>query len=290
MIELKLQKSLRSGDQEMLLDLDISIKKGEFVTFYGESGSGKTSTLRLISGLVEGDSGTIFVDNDCWWDMNAKINLKPAKRKIGYVFQDYALFPNMTAYENLEFALPKYQDKAIIDELIAIMDLKDILNLKPDMLSGGQKQRVALARALVSKPKILLLDEPLSALDNIMRLKLQDYLIKIHHKYHLTTILVSHDVGEIIKLSQKVFEFQKGKIIRSGNPKEIFTHGKTSAKFQFTGEVIEIFHEKVIGIISVLIGQDIVKVVCDLSELEEFKVGDKVMVGSKAFNPIIQKI
>lgn len=290
MIELKLQKSLRSGDQEMLLNLDISIKQGEFVTFYGESGSGKTSTLRLISGLMDADRGSIYVDGECWWDKDAKINLKPAKRRIGYVFQDYALFPNMTAYENLEFALPKHQDKSIIDELIEIMDVKDFLNLKPDMLSGGQKQRVALARALVSKPKILLLDEPLSALDNIMRLKLQDYLIKIHQRYHLTTILVSHDVGEIIKLSQKVFEFQKGKIIRSGNPKEIFTHNKNSAKFQFTGEVIEIFHEKVIGIISVLVGQDIVKVVCDLSELKDFKVGDKVMVGSKAFNPIIQKI
>ncbi|UCS92380.1 ATP-binding cassette domain-containing protein [Echinicola marina] len=290
MIELKIQKALRSGDQEMLLDLDISINTGEFVAFYGESGSGKTSTLRIISGLLEADTGSIYVDDTCWWDKATKINIKPAKRNIGYVFQDYALFPHMSAYENLEFALSKNHDKAIIEELITIMDLEPILSLKPAMLSGGQKQRVALARALVNQPKILLLDEPLSALDNVMRLRLQDYLLKIHRKYQLTTILISHDIGEIIKLSQKVFEFQKGKIIRSGNPKELFTHGKNSAKFQFTGEVIEISQEEVVGILSVLIGQDIVKVVCDLTELKDFKIGDKVMVGSKAFNPIIHKI
>ncbi|WP_200977751.1 ABC transporter ATP-binding protein [Echinicola sp. 20G] len=290
MIDLRLKKALRSDNTEMVLDLDLQFKKGQFITLYGESGSGKTSTLRLISGLMKPDSGHLSIGQQCWFDNEKKINLSPSKRKIGFVFQDYALFPNMTVKENLFFALSDKADQGIIEELIQIMDLGDLQYRKPDSLSGGQKQRVALARALVGKPEILLLDEPLSALDYKMRYKLQTYILKIHQKYKLTTILVSHDIGEIIKLSDLVFELENGKIMRQGSPAELFGIGSTSAKFQFTGEILQIEREDVLFIVTLLVGNDLVKVVGDKEEAKQFSIGDKVLVGSKAFNPIIKKI
>ncbi|MBD8489054.1 ATP-binding cassette domain-containing protein [Echinicola sp. CAU 1574] len=290
MIDLRLRKVLESDNTKMVLDLNLQFKKGQFITLYGESGSGKTSTLRLISGLMKPDSGHLSIGQQCWFDEDKKINLAPSKRKIGFVFQDYALFPNMTVKENLFFALSDKTDQGTIEELVQMMDLGDLQNRKPESLSGGQKQRVALARALVGKPEILLLDEPLSALDYKMRYKLQKYILKIHQRYKLTTILVSHDIGEIIKLSDLVFELENGKIARQGSPAELFGLGSTSAKFQFTGEIIQIESEDVLVIVTLLVGNDLVKVVCDKEEAKQFYLGDKVLVGSKAFNPIIKKI
>jgi molybdate transport system ATP-binding protein len=184
----------------MVLDLDLTIEKGQFVTLFGESGAGKTSTLRMLSGLLKPDSGTITVGNSTWFDSSRGIDLKPQQRKVGYVFQDYALFPNMTVLQNLEYALQKNQDNGKIRELLEFAELDELQHRSPETLSGGQKQRVALARALVQRPEILILDEPLSALDLKMRIKLQEYLLKVHKTYNLTTILVSHDIGEIVKL------------------------------------------------------------------------------------------
>ena len=274
----------------MVLDLELNIAKGEFVTLFGESGAGKTSTLRMLSGLLKPDSGIITVDETTWFDSHKKINLIPQQRKVGYVFQDYALFPNMTVRQNLEYALQRNQDKDIIEELLDLAQLNELQQRKPETLSGGQKQRVALARALVQRPDILILDEPLSALDLKMRIKLQEYLLQIHKKYKLTTILVSHDIGEIVKLSDCVFELQNGRVIKKGTASDFFGLNKTSAKFRFSGEVLKIVHEDVVYVISVLIGNDIIKVVSDRREANGLKVGDQVLVASKAFNPIIQKI
>tara|TARA_R110000868_G_scaffold1635_9_gene13144 strand:- start:11455 stop:12327 length:873 start_codon:yes stop_codon:yes gene_type:complete len=290
MIRLNLKKTLKSTGGIMVLDLELHIKKGQFVTLFGESGAGKTSTLRMLSGLLKPDTGTIMVGGTTWFDSGKNINLMPQHRKVGYVFQDYALFPNMTVKQNLEYALQKNQDKAIIEELLDFAELSELQNRKPETLSGGQKQRVALARALVQRPEILILDEPLSALDLKMRIKLQEYLLKIHKKYNLTTILVSHDIGEIVKLSDCVFELQNGRVIKKGSAGDFFGLNKTSAKFRFSGEVLKIDKEDVMYIISVLIGSDIVKVVSDRTEANGLKVGDQVLVASKAFNPIIQKI
>ncbi len=274
----------------MVLDLELNIAKGQFVTLFGESGAGKTSTLRMLSGLLKPDMGSITVDGRTWFDSNRNINLIPQQRKVGYVFQDYALFPNMTVRQNLEYALQKNQDNSIIQELLDFAQLSELQQRKPETLSGGQKQRVALARALVQRPEILILDEPLSALDLKMRIKLQEYLLQIHKKYKLTTILVSHDIGEIVKLSDCVFEIQNGKVIKKGTASDFFGLNKTSAKFRFSGEVLKIEKEDVIYVISVLIGSDVIKVVSDRTEANELKVGDQVLVASKAFNPIIQKI
>lgn len=290
MIKIDVHKKLRALDSEMNFHIQCQIKKGELVTLYGESGAGKTSTLRILAGLLKPDKGEITINEVRWIDTKNKIFLAPQKRNIGYVFQDYALFPNMSVLQNLEFASGNGQNKNVITELIEMMELGDLHNRKPQTLSGGQQQRVALARALVRKPDVLLLDEPLAALDYKIRLKLQDYITRIHKEYNLTTVLVSHDIGEIMKLSDRVFVLEQGKIVRQGIPSEIFSNQKISGKFKFIGEILKIEPQDVVLIVSVLIQNNVVKVIADKSEMQTLKVGDKVMVASKAFNPILYKI
>lgn len=290
MINVSLFKKLQSSSGEMLLDVNFIIEKQKLVTLYGKSGAGKTSILKMISGIFLPDDGIIKVDGEIWYNKPKGINLKPQKRNLGYLFQEYSLFPNMTVDENLKFALKKGQDKDIVKDLIEIVDLGDLQFRKPDTLSGGQKQRVALARALVQKPKILLLDEPLSALDQEMRAKLQQYIIQVHQEFKLTTILISHDVSEIIKMSDYLIEIEEGKLISEEQPTDFFTKNNINAKFQFTGEVIHMIKQDFIFIITVLIGKELVKVVADDDEAKGIKIGDKVLIASKAFNPVIQKI
>ncbi|MEM7382390.1 MAG: ATP-binding cassette domain-containing protein, partial [Bacteroidota bacterium] len=160
MISLDVQKKLHSAEGEMTLELDLQISEGHLVTIYGESGAGKTTTLRILSGLLKPDRGMIAVDGITWFDSEKEICLSPQQRNTGFVFQDYALFPNMTVLENLQFASKSKTDKIAIDRLLDLMELGALQHRKPDSLSGGQQQRVALARALVQRPKILLLDEP----------------------------------------------------------------------------------------------------------------------------------
>jgi len=290
MIELSIQKKLSAPSGEMNLDVQCKIEQGKLVTLYGKSGAGKTSTLRILAGLLKADSGKIIVNGKTWLDANNKITFTPQQRKVGFVFQDYALFPNMTVKENLQFALQKKQSQQIISELIELIELGELQHRKPKTLSGGQQQRVALARALVQKPELLLLDEPLSALDFEMRNKLQRYLLQVHQEYGLTTILISHDISEILKLSSEILVIENGKIIQQGSPIEVFSQKKVSGKFQFTGEIIGMEKQDFIYILAILIGKDLVKVVADEGEAKSLKIGDKVLVASKAFNPIIKKI
>ncbi|SHJ22702.1 molybdate transport system ATP-binding protein [Arenibacter nanhaiticus] len=290
MIGLHVRKTLKGSGKNIELELSLDIKKGEFVTLYGESGAGKTSTLRLLSGLLTPDLGNITVDGSVWFDAEKQINLPSQTRKLGYVFQDYALFPHMSVRQNLEFALTKEQASTIVVELLEFMELLELQDRKPMSLSGGQKQRVALARALVQQPEILILDEPLSALDYAMRVKLQAYILRIHKKFKLTTILVSHDIGEIVRMSDRVVELQEGKVIKTAATADFFGLNKASAKFKFTGEIISIQKEDVVYVVGVLIGNELVKVIADLAEVRQLAIGDKVYVASKAFNPILQKI
>lgn len=290
MIEIQLKKILKSSSGEMLLNIQTSLEEGKFTTVYGKSGAGKSTLLMLLAGLIKPDEGFLSVAGQTWTDTSKKIHLPPQKRNIGYVFQEYALFPNMTVRENLLFALVKKQPKSIIDKLVEIIDLGQLQDRMPLTLSGGQKQRVALARALVSKPKLLLLDEPLSALDHEMRVKLQSYILEVHREFKLTTILISHDVSEIIRLSDFMIEMDHGEIIRKGDPASMFTNDRVNAKFQFTGEVIKMVKQDFIVIVTVLIGKDLVKVISNDKEAETLQIGDRVLIASKAFNPIIHKI
>jgi len=290
MITIKLNKTLNSTHGEMVLDIDFQIDQGQLVTIYGESGAGKTSILRMLAGLMEADHGKIVVHGQTWLDSDLQIGLKPQERKIGFVFQDYALFPNMTVRENLEFALERGQDKSIIAELIETIELGDLQNRNTDHLSGGQKQRVALARALVRKPEILMLDEPLSALDTKMRAKLQDHILKVHRQYQLTTLLISHEISEVIKMSDQIFILEEGKIVNQGRPIDIFSSKQISGKFQFPGEIIQIQQEEVIYIVTILIGTTFVKIIAEEEEIQDLHIGDQVIVASKAFNPLLKKI
>jgi molybdate transport system ATP-binding protein len=218
MISLKIKKRLHGAEDEIHLDIDTFVNDGEMLTITGPSGSGKTSVLRMVAGLMNPESGSVVVGKETWFDSSGKINIKPQNRSIGMVFQEYSLFPNMSVRENLEFALEKNQNKNIIDELLGIMELTNLDNKKPGLLSGGQKQRVALARSLVRRPKLLLLDEPLSALNTDLRAKIQDYILMIHEQFSLTTLLVSHDIPEIMKMSKRVIVIENGVVKKDCHP------------------------------------------------------------------------
>jgi molybdate transport system ATP-binding protein len=212
MININIEKRLIGGDGLFTLKVNAFVERNEFVTIYGPTGAGKSSIIRMLAGLLQPDHGNIRVDNQVWFDSDSKIYVQPQHRNIGMVFQDYALFPNMTVRENLEFALTNNQDIKIVDELLEVSNLSNLQDKHPALLSGGQKQRVALTRALVRKPKVLLLDEPLSALDSKMRSGLQDYIIEFHKRFELTTILISHDLQEVLKMSKRVLMLENGQL------------------------------------------------------------------------------
>jgi molybdate transport system ATP-binding protein len=203
MIEINVNRKLSGANGELNLTLHTTIHQGEFVTVYGPSGAGKTSVLRMLAGSSNG------------------IHVRPQLRNIGIVFQDYTLFPNMSVRGNMEFALQKGQSSSIVDDFLELTELKNLSDKNPATLSGGQKQRVALARALVRRPKLLLLDEPLSALDSVMQSKLQDYLLLVHEQFKLTTILVSHDINEVMKMSKRVLILESGRVEKDGNPIDV---------------------------------------------------------------------
>lgn len=288
MIKIDLHKTLLSSDSSFELDVSLTAKKGDFIAIYGESGAGKTTILRLIAGLDNCNSGCVTINNSVWYD--SKINLKPQQRKVGMVFQDYALFPNMTVKENLEYALLKGDSVQIIDELIKIIELEDLKDRKPHALSGGQKQRVALARALVQQPEILLLDEPLSALDDDMRFKLQDYILEVHKKYNLTTFIVTHDLAEVFKMTNYVYKIKKGKIVEEGTPESVFLKSNVSGKYKTVGRILKIQKSDIVNIVSVISGQNVIKVIATDLELKHLNIGNKVVIVSKAFNPILIKV
>jgi molybdate transport system ATP-binding protein len=207
----------------MDLDVNITIKSGEVLALYGPSGAGKTSVLRAIAGLLKPTQGSVIVEGQKWFDNTDGTNLEVQERSIGMVFQDYALFPNMTVAENIAYALKKGQAKTIVEELIELVELQQLAAKRPQVLSGGQRQRVALARALVRQPKLLLLDEPLNALDTELRIRMQDLILALHQKYKLTTIMVSHDMLEVFKMADRVVMLQDGKILKEGKVAEVMS-------------------------------------------------------------------
>ncbi len=290
MIEIDIIKPLYTADGIINLKVNKKINKGDFLTLFGKSGSGKTTLLRILAGLETPKSGKIVVDKEIWFDSSKKINLAPQKRDVGFVFQDYALFPNMSVKKNLEFALKNKNEIKKVDEILEIMEIKNLSNMKPELLSGGQKQRVALARTLMTNPKILLLDEPLSALDTTMRLKLQDELSLIHQKFNITSILVSHDISEVFKLSNRVFKINLGEIEEDGTPNELFSNQNISGKFKIVGEILSIKKSDILYILEILSNNEVVKATAVEDEIKDLKIGDKILLSSKAFNPIVNKI
>lgn len=283
MIEISIEKELLGSLGKMDLCIDLRIDRQSFVALSGQSGSGKTTLLRIIAGL-EKAKGRICVDGEVWLDQN--VYRAPQKRGIGFVFQDYALFPNMSVLENLLFVK---KDKALAEQLLEMTELSELAHRKPATLSGGQKQRVSLCRAMMNRPKLLLMDEPLSALDPSMRTKLQHEILSLHKAFETTTIMVSHDPSEMYKLSSRVVVLSQGKIVQDGDAKSVLLRTQGSQKFSFEGELLDIVKVDVIYVAIVAIGQQIVEVVLDESEAQNLRAGDIVNIGTKAFAPILHK-
>lgn len=281
MIEIDIKKKLHGANGEMNLKVNLKINEGDFVALSGLSGSGKTTLLRILAGLEEA-TGNIHVSNKVWLDN--KKSLPPQKRHIGFVFQDYALFPNMNILQNLLYV---NKDIKLAQYLLEITELNELQNRMPASLSGGQKQRVSLCRAMMNRPKLLLMDEPLSSLDPQMRSKLQHEILTFHKAFKTTTIMVSHDPSEIYRLSNRVIVLNHGEVINDGKAKEVLLKTQGSAKFSFEGELLDIIKADVINIAIISIGQQLVEVVVSSDEAHNLNIGQTVNVSTKAFAPVI---
>jgi len=263
MFKIDIKKTLHGSNGEMTFNVKCSIKEGEFVAISGQSGAGKTTLLRILAGLEEA-KGNIDFNGTAW--LCAKKSLAIQKRNIGFVFQDYALFCNMSVEENLLFV---NRDEKLANELLELTELSSLKKQFPKMLSGGQKQRVALCRALMNRPKLLLLDEPLSALDGKMRLKLQDAILELHKRFKMTTVMVSHDPSEIYRMASRVLVLENGAIVNDGTAKEVMMKSKSS----LVGELLELSEE---GVATVLVGQQLVELKFSEEEMQELQIGDAI--------------
>jgi len=211
--------------------------KDEVVALLGSSGCGKSLTLKCIAGVEKPDKGRIIINGETVFDSEKRINIPPQKRNVGYLFQNYALFPTMTVWHNISSVIkkPKQEKKSIVDNMINMFHLENVKNLYPNEISGGQQQRVALARILVSEPKILLLDEPFSALDTHLKWKVEQEITSVLANFPGTTILVSHDRGEAYRISNKIAVMGKGKVESTGKKEDVFSSPKTLAAALITG-------------------------------------------------------
>ena len=290
MIDCQFKKKLITPFGNADLDIAFNLNKGQIMGLYGPSGAGKTTLMRCLAGLDAPDNGRIILNEVTCWDKMKSINLPPQQREIGFVFQDYGLFPNMTVRQNLEFAQGDKGESSSVDDIIEVMSLGELSAQYPRLLSGGQKQRVALARSIVQRPSILLLDEPLAAIGSALRMRLQDYILDFRKATGCTVIIASHSVQEMYKLCDHVLKLENGKICESGNPKDVFVNRAVSGKFQFVGTILEIVPGDVLFIASILVGRNLIQIVLDPAEANQYKIGEEVVVASKAFDPIIRKM
>ncbi|MGK0689301.1 MAG: ABC transporter ATP-binding protein [Aquificaceae bacterium] len=212
MIVIKVKKRLHGAEGDFWLDVELELRDGEFLVLFGPSGSGKTTLLRCVAGLERPEEGYIEVNGEVWFDSKRGINLPPQKRHVGFVFQDYALFPNMSLLENVMYGM-KRKDKEKTLELLRKVRLEGLKDKRPNQISGGQRQRVALIRALAREPKVLLLDEPLSALDEELRAELQEELKSFQRSYNIPTLMVTHHKEEALRLADRIVRIKEGRVV-----------------------------------------------------------------------------
>lgn len=298
-LELKeIKKSFTEGEA-VLDNISLEISKGEFITLLGSSGCGKTTTLRIIAGLEQPDAGSV------WLDGREVTGLEPNQRDVNTVFQNYALFPHMNVAENIGYGLklkkvPKSEIRKKVSRMLELVQLEGYEKRKPSELSGGQKQRVAIARALVNNPKILLLDEPLGALDLQLRRAMQIELKHLQKKLGITFIYITHDQEEAINMSDRIAVMKDGRIEQIGTPDEIYNHPKTSYVATFVGNA-NILHgvaESIQGENAIVkIGNDrvIVKLKTSQQNTEDTGVkqylsaGEKVTLAVRSENILLQE-
>ena len=298
-LELKeIKKSFTEGEA-VLDNISLEISKGEFITLLGSSGCGKTTTLRIIAGLEQPDAGSV------WLDGRDVTGLEPNQRNVNTVFQNYALFPHMNVAENIGYGLklkkvPKSEIRKKVSQMLELVQLEGYEKRKPSELSGGQKQRVAIARALVNNPKVLLLDEPLGALDLQLRRAMQIELKHLQKKLGITFIYITHDQEEAINMSDRIAVMKDGRIEQIGTPDEIYNHPKTSYVATFVGNA-NILHgvaESIQGEnVIVKIGNDrvIVKLETSQRDTEDtgakqyLSAGEKVTLAVRSENILLQE-
>lgn len=299
LLELKnIKKSFTPGE-DVLDDICLTVARGEFVTLLGSSGCGKTTTLRIVAGLEQTDSGSVWINGQ---DVT---KLPPDKRDVNTVFQNYALFPHMNVAENIGYGLklrkvPRGEIKKKVAQMLELVQLEGYEKRKPSELSGGQKQRVAIARALVNNPKILLLDEPLGALDLQLRRAMQIELKHLQKKLGITFIYITHDQEEAINMSDRIAVMKDGRIEQIGTPDEIYNHPKTSYVATFVGNA-NILHgaaERIQGENAIVkIGNDRVIVKLETSQQDTgdtgakqyLAAGEKVTLAVRSENILLQE-
>jgi spermidine/putrescine transport system ATP-binding protein len=299
LLELKnIKKSFTPGE-DVLDDICLTVARGEFVTLLGSSGCGKTTTLRIIAGLEQTDSGSVWINGQ---DVT---KLPPDKRDVNTVFQNYALFPHMNVAENIGYGLklrkvPRGEIKKKVAQMLELVQLEGYEKRKPSELSGGQKQRVAIARALVNNPKVLLLDEPLGALDLQLRRAMQIELKHLQKKLGITFIYITHDQEEAINMSDRIAVMKDGRIEQIGTPDEIYNHPKTSYVATFVGNA-NILHgvaESIQGENAIVkIGNDRVIVKLETSQQDTgdtrakqyLAAGEKVTLAVRSENILLQE-
>lgn len=282
MIQFTLQKKLNDANGALHLNIECSIQNGEVISLYGASGAGKTSVLRMLAGFMKPDDGIVVMNGETWFDQKRNIHVKPQHRKVGFVFQDDALFSNMNVRENIAYALSKNDSKNIVDEVMHLTGLTPFASRKTQTLSGGQRQRVALARAIARKPSLLLLDEPLSAIDASMRQQLQTTLAEVHKQFNLTTILVSHDADEILKLSDKIIFLNKGIAEEYAEPYQFFLEANHSTGV--TATVLSTHQNSLV----MLMNNRILQIT--QQHFVQLKQGDKIELIFKDAVPLIRKL
>ena len=298
-LELKeIKKSFTEGEA-VLDNISLEISKGEFITLLGSSGCGKTTTLRISAGLEQPDAGSV------WLDGREVTGLEPNQRDVNTVFQNYALFPHMNVAENIGYGLklkkvPKSEIRKKVSQMLELVQLKGYEKRKPSELSGGQKQRVAIARALVNNPKVLLLDEPLGALDLQLRRAMQIELKHLQKKLGITFIYITHDQEEAINMSDRIAVMRDGCIEQIGTPDEIYNHPKTSYVATFVGNA-NILHgvaESIQGENAIVkIGNDRVIVKLETSQQDTgdtrakqyLAAGEKVTLAVRSENILLQE-
>lgn len=274
------------------LDVSFQIPQGKIIALFGPSGAGKSSTLRIISGLEKADEGTISHREDMWFDKAQRIHLPPQQRSIGFVFQDFALFPHLTVEKNVAYGIKEKKRLKEIKDFIALVGLSGYERHYPHQLSGGQKQRVALIRALARRPELLLLDEPLSALDWETRRQLQDDLKRIIREFYATTIFVAHDITEVYKLADYVIVLDLGRVVKQGTPEEIFLGKKLSTRIQIVGKVVHIETDSIMASVTVMHEDQYFKTLIDNEDVCQMnlKIGDDVVIGAKSSDVILFKV
>lgn len=276
MLELKIHKAIPNSN--FVLDIEFAIKEGEHIAIFGESGSGKTTALRVLAGLSKAKGYCRFKDR-VFFDETSF--LPPQQRNMGFVFQDYGIFPHLNVMQNLLFAK---NDEAYARELLEEFELMEYVDKNAQLLSGGQKQRLAMVRALIGKPELLLLDEPFSALDLKLKLKLQSYLLNYVNEHKCTLILISHDVSEVYRLTNKVCALEHGKMKGFGKLDDLFLKTRGSRKFALKARILKMQRVQNMVLATVAIeGRQITKIVLTLKQASKFKENEELCIAQKAF-------